>query len=93
MHKSSKFKNNEGVEYKIIWVAPAKREKADGLCDNPETNKPKIWIDPELKHRRKLKVLIEEILHAHFWEKSEKSVRKCATNLRNIILENGWQLN
>jgi len=86
MHKTVKFKNSQKVEYKIIWIAPAKEEEADGLCDNPATPKPKIWIDPNLRKRRKLKVLIEEVLHAHFWEKSEKDIRKCASNLRNIIL-------
>ena len=92
MHKPLRFKNTQNIEYKIIWKAPAPKEEADGLCDDPTTPKPKIWIDPNLKPRRKLKVLIEEMIHAHFWDKSEKDVRRCASNIRSVILKNGWKL-
>lgn len=81
-----KFKNLEGVEYSISFLKPRfKGRFVDGLCDSPETNKPKILIDPNLKTRRKLNVLIEEIFHAHFFEKTEREARKFSANLGNAI--------
>jgi hypothetical protein len=83
-----KFKNFEGVEYSIRYLKPSPHRfkfKVDGMCDNPESQKPSILIDPELKDRRQLNVLIEEIFHAHFWDLPEKKARKFAANLGKAI--------
>ena len=61
---------------------------AEGLCCSPEVDDPKVLIDPTLKDRRKMSVLIEEITHAFFWDKSEKEVRKFSSTLAKLIHKN-----
>ena len=86
-----KFKNVERVEYKIIWKAPYKKYSADGLCDDPKSLKPKIWINPALEEKRLLEVITEEILHSFMFEKNEKTVRKFASVLKRLLYKMGWR--
>ncbi len=86
-----KFENAEGVKYNIIFLKPHKRYNAWGLCDPPECKKPKIWIDPKLKPKRELEVLIEECFHAFCWEETEKKAGKFARELAKVIMETGWK--
>lgn len=79
------FKNAEGIKYQTVWKSPAKSFKASGLCDSPNNIDPEIWIDPTLEEKRLLEVMIEEIIHAHFFEKTEKQVRKLTNNIRRIL--------
>lgn len=79
------FKNTDKIEYHIIWKKPAKRWNASGLCDSPDTKNPEIWVDPNLDEKRFLEVLIEEVTHAHWFDKTEKDVRKFTANLRRIL--------
>tara|TARA_E500000081_G_scaffold155367_2_gene195974 strand:+ start:7081 stop:7365 length:285 start_codon:yes stop_codon:yes gene_type:complete len=85
-----KFKNCENVEYELIWQIPPESYNADGLCDSPEHEEPKILINPELKENRTLSVLIEEITHAFFWDIPEYQVRKFAPRLAKVIKKSGW---
>lgn len=80
-----KFKNFEGAEYEVIYAKPHGRYKASGLCDNPENKHPSILVDPTLKKRRQLNVLIEEVFHAHLYDLPEKKARKFAANLGKLI--------
>ena len=86
--RNSKFTNADGVEYELLWKKPHYKYNAEGLCCSPETDDPKILIDPTLKNRRKMSVLIEEITHAFFWEKSEREVRKFSSTLAKLIQKN-----
>ena len=47
--------------------------------------KPLIIVDPELKTRRQLNVLIEEVFHAYFFDLPEWKARKFAANLGKVI--------
>lgn len=87
----TEFTNGDGIKYKVIWKAPHRNWNADGLCDSPESKKPQIWITPDLEEKRLLEVTIEEIFHAHFFEKSEKEARKFSANLRRILYKAGWR--
>tara|TARA_Y100000004_G_scaffold162515_1_gene191325 strand:- start:641 stop:925 length:285 start_codon:yes stop_codon:yes gene_type:complete len=86
--QDSKFKNADGVEYELLWKKPHYKYNAEGLCCSPEVDDPKVLIDPTLKDRRKMSVLIEEITHAFFWDKSEKEVRKFSSTLAKLIHKN-----
>lgn len=44
-----------------------------------------IIIDKDLKQRRQLNVLIEEVFHAYFFELPEWKARKFAANLGKVI--------
>ncbi len=80
-----KFKNSDGIEYELIWKKPHHTYNADGLCYSPDTDNPKIFVDPELKKRRKTSTLIEEVTHAFLWDKTEKQVRKFSSVLAGLI--------
>ncbi len=80
-----KFKNFEGIEYEVVYAKPHSRYRAEGLCDNPNTKHPSIIVDPTLKTRRQLNVLIEEVFHAHLYDLPEKKARKFAANLGKLI--------
>jgi hypothetical protein len=80
-----KFKNFEGVEYNVNYNKPLSKYKASGLCYNPNSKRPSIIVDPNLKSRRQLNVLIEEVFHAHFFDLPEKKARKFAANLGKLI--------
>ena len=86
------FKNTKGIEYLIVWKAPAKKYRADGLCDPPDSKSPEVWVDPSLDEKLFLDVLIEEIFHAHAFEKSEKEARKFAANLRRVLIKCGFRM-
>ena len=83
------FKNSKGIEYQIVWKAPARRWKANGLCDSPDSKEPEVWVDPNLNEKLFLDVLIEEMIHAEWFEKPEKEVRKLAANLRRVLIKCG----
>ncbi len=80
-----KFKNFEGKQYTVNYNKPHAKYKAAGLCINPEFKHPYISVDPTLKPRRQLNVLIEEVFHAHFFDLPEKKARKFAANLGKLI--------
>ena len=88
-----KFENAEKIKYDVIFLKPHKRYKSIGLCDPPGCKKPKIWIDPKLKPKRELEVVIEECFHATCWDETEKRARKFAKELAKIIIETGWRKN
>ena len=80
------IKNFADIEYKILFSAPPKKYNADGLCDNPEVFEfPVILINPKLKTRRKLNVLIEEIFHAYFFDLPEYKARRFSAALGRVI--------
>lgn len=80
-----KFKNFEGVQYTVDYNKPLPKYKAAGLCENPYKKHPSIIVDPTLKTRRQLNVLIEEVFHAHLYDLPEKKARKFAANLGKLI--------
>ena len=91
--KSFSFKTDKGVEYSVNKIKIPARDKAEGLCDSPENEYPKILIDASLLPRREMSVSIEEFAHAFFWDKSEKNVRKFAAVLTKYLYANGWRKN
>jgi hypothetical protein len=86
------FKNQFGKEYKVYLIPPPAKYNAAGLCENPHIyKKPRIWVDPKLTPRRRLAVLIEEVIHSFFWEKKEKDVRKISSLLATMALSLGFE--
>lgn len=90
-NKSFIFTTDEGATYSVDKVKPPAKERAEGLCDSPNSKRPKIIIDPELLPRREMAVTIEELTHAFFWEKTEKKVRKFSATLTKYLYSQGWR--
>lgn len=61
------------------------KNKCDGICYDPQSKNPRIYIDSNLGKRRELNVLIEEITHAFFYDLPEYKVRKFSAELGKII--------
>ena len=85
------FRNNQGVRYNIYKKKPHYSYNADGLCDPPDYRGPKIHISPDLTPKREMSVMIEEMMHAFFWEIPEKEVRRFCGCVTNILHKDGWR--
>ncbi len=85
------FRNNQGVRYKIYKKKPHYSYNADGLCDPPDYRGPKIHISPDLTPKREMSVLIEEMMHAFFWDIPETEVRRFCGCVTNILHKDGWR--
>ena len=85
------FTNNQGVKYKMLMKRPHYTYHADGLCDPPDYRGPKIHIAPDLSPRREMAVMIEEMMHAFFWQISEKDVRRFCGTVTRILHKEGWR--
>ena len=59
-------------------------KKYDGLTTLPEI---KIKINPELKNLELVEILIHEICHSFWPEKTEKEVKKFARTIVRILRE------
>tara|TARA_B100000287_G_scaffold435121_1_gene501936 strand:- start:2027 stop:2320 length:294 start_codon:yes stop_codon:yes gene_type:complete len=82
------FTNGNDREFQFYFRKPHKNHNADGLCLNPDVYEdPKIYVDPHLPPKRKLQVVIEEVTHAFFWDKTEKDVRKFSQVLADILVK------
>jgi|TARA_Y100000034_G_C6892477_1_gene410863 hypothetical protein len=85
------FTNNQGVKYKMLMKRPHYSYHADGLCDPPDYRGPKIHIAPDLTPKREMAVMIEEMMHAFFWQLSEKDVRRFCGAVTRILHKEGWR--
>jgi len=87
--KSHKFGDKK---YKIRWVRPD--PDTDGQC-HPPTNRPVerlLEIDPNLKTKRLMEVLIHEGLHAGCWVLDEPAVTAIAEDIANLLWKCGVRL-
>jgi hypothetical protein len=89
--KSFNFKTDKGIKYTVDKIKIPARDRAEGLCDCPDNDFPKILIEASLLPRREMAVTIEEFAHAFFWDKSEKNVRKFAATLTKYLYATGWR--
>ena len=85
------FTNNQGVKYKMLMKRHHYSYHADGLCDPPDYRGPKIHIAPDLTPKREMAVMIEEMMHAFFWQLSEKDVRRFCGAVTRILHKEGWR--
>jgi len=88
-----KFKTTKGVEYEVHTKMPPTvcKEKLDGMCDSPETTKPKIYISPGLSPRNELNTIIHEFAHAFFWGETETNVTRFSNALSRYVYSTGWR--
>ena len=89
------FANQNKKRYKVYLSAnPSVRE---GDCDPPPpmVKVPIIRLKNSLmrsnRARRQLAVIIEEMLHAHDFNLTEKIVRKYAANTMKLLYKIGWR--
>jgi hypothetical protein len=81
------FKNFEGREYEIIFKKPNSHHygEADGTCQDPESESPKIYINPYLTKQSELNTSIHEVAHAFFWNASEAQIKKFGDTLSRFL--------
>tara|TARA_B100001123_G_C14968977_1_gene890842 strand:- start:237 stop:632 length:396 start_codon:yes stop_codon:yes gene_type:complete len=90
-----KFRNANGIRYEVRFRKPntAHFGKADGYCDDPEEESPRIYINPHLTQKSELNTIIHELCHAFFWDKSEREVYKFANTVTAFLYRQGWRKN
>lgn len=92
-----KFSNADGVKYSLSIRNIKKKElirlklgDCEGFCETPDFKKPKIVIQAGLCDYRTVEILVEELTHAFFFEKSEREVRKLAKIMTRALNELGY---
>ena len=81
-----RIKTFEDHEYDVQFVKIPERLDAEGVCYPPdEKNSSIIKVDPCLKTRRQINVLIEEVFHAYFFDLPEWKAKRFAGNLGKVI--------
>ena len=75
----------DDIELPLFFKHIRKNYDAEGLCWDPHSDEPQIWVEDRLGKRRKLNVLIEEMCHAFFYDEPEYKVRKFSAELGKII--------
>lgn len=66
------------------------RQAVDGMCDPPGRGAG-INVDPRLKGRRELEVVIHECLHGAFWKLSERKVERFAADVARVLWRVGYR--
>jgi len=81
------FKNMEGIEYEILFKKPNTHHygEADGTCQDPNSDHPKIYINPYLTKQSELNTAIHEVAHAFFWDKPEAQIKKFGDTLSRFL--------
>lgn len=69
-----------GRRYRIKWRKPKDR-KHGGYCENPKGKNPEITIHPELDDENLLRVVIDEGIHACFYDLDNESVGEASTDI------------
>lgn len=94
--KKIKTRAFRGKDYRIIWRPVPKHtghaKDASGLCEDPKSDKPRIWINPTLDEKDMLRVLIDEIFHAHFFDIENEAVDEFSTAMADFLTEVGYRL-
>jgi hypothetical protein len=79
-----------GVPYKIFWRHPRGfRKKVGGACSCPRKPFPQIEVSPNLRGESKLRVIIDESIHACLWELDNDIVGEISTNIAHLLWECG----
>ena len=88
------FKNSKGVEYDVYLKKPDGRsyKEADGICSDPDSRRPKIFIRPDLTTQSELNTCVHELAHAFFWDETETNVTKFANACSRLLFnEMKWR--
>lgn len=81
-----------GVKWKLLFTNRM-YHKDDGACADPTNvlKDRKIRVRKSLEGKRKLIVLLHELLHAADWSKDESWVEKIAEDIGQIVWDSGFR--
>lgn len=81
------------VEYRIKWRRPRMRKKnVGGSCSAPTSKRPTIEIHPKLCGLNKLRVLVDESIHACFWDIDNESVAEASNSIAVFLWNCGARI-
>ena len=86
MNKVKRQKFPHGT-YHIIWRKP---RKAHGMCGSP--NEKKIWLNPNLKGKKFLQVILDESIHAGAWNLDNDWVGAMSADMADFLWKIGFRL-
>jgi hypothetical protein len=77
-----------GRKYRILHRAP-KNKAWSGSCDDPKAKNRAIEIDPKLSGIERLRIMIDESIHATFWDLDNDSVAGAAFDIARFLWRSG----
>lgn len=79
-----------GVIYEVKWRHPrGYPASVGGSCSNPRARRPTIELSPRLKDFNKLRVMLDESIHACFFDLGNEEVDGASTSIARFLWENG----
>jgi hypothetical protein len=79
-----------GVEYLVLWRHPRGFPRnVGGACSSPKADRLTIEISPKLYGKQKLRVMIDESIHACLWDLDNDSVAQMSTCISEFLWKSG----
>lgn len=77
-----------GLTYRIHWRRPRHQPKTcGGTCDHPKKRNPAMEILPSLRGENRLRVMLDESIHACHWDLDNDSVAETSACISAFL----WQ--
>lgn len=92
--RPSSFKISiRGVEYRVVLTDDLE-EDVYGFCDDPKWDGDRvIAIHRRLRGKRRVEIIVHELLHALFWHLSEGVVEEAARDIAEVLWKFGYRVN
>lgn len=87
-----KYKNTNGIEYKIYWESIPPKEECYGYATPPTRKNQRVVLDKRMTEREKLEFVPHEIMHSYFFDIDEDAIKKCANTIGKYLYKIGFRL-
>ena len=75
-----------GVKYRVRWRKPkGYPSSTGGTCDHPGKKNAEIEIHPSERGKNKLRILIDESIHACVWDLDNESVGEISVSISEFL--------
>ncbi len=79
-----------GTKYRIFFRQPkGYGRNVGGACSAPHVAKPTIEVSPAARGANKLRILVDESLHAVLWDLDNDSVGQCSDAIAEFLWKCG----
>lgn len=77
-----------GRRYRILRRDP-KDKRLSGTCDSPDSKNRAIELSPKLFGEDRIRIIIDETLHATFWDLDNDSVGRASIDIARFLWREG----
>ncbi len=79
-----------GVKYRVLFRQPkGYTAKIGGACSSPASPNPTIEVSPKARGANKLRILVDESIHAVLWDLDNDSVGQCSDAIAEFLWKCG----